>query len=132
MITEQQICDKYLKKYIPYTHKGRDPKTGLDCYGLIKCIYQDAGIELMDVEDYAIDWSRSGEDYFMQNYYRQFDEVPIPHFLDIVLLNRGEVACHAGVVLEGNRFIHCSKAGINIQPLRRWFQRIVGFYRVKI
>lgn len=111
---------------------GRTVEDGLDCYGLIKCIYADAGIKLIDIEDYAINWSRNGGNYFLDNYYKQFEEVVTPHFLDVVLFqNRTGIANHAGIVLEHNRFIHCSKAGINIQKLSKWYPMLVGFYRVK-
>jgi len=132
MISEKMVLDKYLKTPIPFKHMGRDLK-GLDCYGLIKCIYEDAGIELMDLEDYALGWARKGENYFVDNYYKQFEEALTPHFLDVVLFKNSKgVANHAGIVLSENRFIHCSKAGVNVQKLATWFPRLVGFYRVKI
>jgi cell wall-associated NlpC family hydrolase len=131
MINETMVCDKYLKTHIPFKHLGRSVK-GLDCYGLIKCIYADAGIELIDVEDYAVGWSKNGQNFFLDNYYRQFEEAITPHFLDVVLFKNGQgIANHAGVVLSGNRFIHCSKAGVNIQKLVNWFPKLVGFYRIK-
>lgn len=129
---EQDLVKKYLG--VPFKHLGRSPKMGLDCYGLIKCFFGDLGIELIDVEDYKKNWSKDGLNYFLDNYYKQFIEVPVPHPFDVVLFKNDEgVANHAGIVLSGDRFIHTSRVGTVVARLNELnnFKRIVGFYRIK-
>lgn len=132
MMTQEEIIKKYLGT--AYSHRGRKKETGLDCYGLIICIYKDLGLDLLDLIEYEIDWSKNGKNYFIDNYADQWEKVVVNHVYDVVLFrNYLGIANHAGVVLTQNRFIHCCKAGCVIQKLSdpTWKNRIVGFYRHK-
>lgn len=125
---DEEIIQKYLG--IPYKHLGRDPKDGLDCYGLIVCIYRDLGVELIDFDKYMPEWSRSGDNYFAENYHHQWEEVEIPRLFDVVLFqNKEGIANHAGLFLYGGRFIHGCKAGVVIS--RDIGMPVVGYYRFK-
>lgn len=131
-MTEETLIQKYLG--VPYKHLGRDPKEGLDCYGLIMCIYADMEIDLQDFA-YREEWADNGEDYFVDNYALQWTEVVTPHRLDVALFRNSKgVANHAGVVLTGNRFIQSVRStGVVICKLNEkiWYNRLVGFYRYK-
>ncbi len=135
IITSSEVIGRYLG--IPFLHMGRDPKMGLDCYGLIKCVYRDfLGVDLLDIEEYSKYWFLNGEQYFMDNYTTHFDEVKdgIPKLFDVVLFNcsHGE-ANHAGIVLDRMRFIHANRAGVTVNKFtqRYWKDRTVGFFRLK-
>lgn len=128
---EQDIINKYLG--IPYKHGGRT-RLGLDCYGLIIAIYKDLGFTLFDIEHYDKNWSVNGKNYMLENYHRQWRETDNPQFLDVVVLrNSIGILNHGGVMLSGNRFLHCCKAGTTISSLETpmWKKRFVGFYQFK-
>lgn len=132
MITEAQIVKKYLG--IPYIHMGRDPKRGLDCWGLVKCVYADCGINLLDLENYDAQWAAAGKNHFIENCHKQWECIVSPQPLDVVLFAMSEgVVNHAGIVLKDSRFIQTCRAGTVICRLTdiRWYQRIAGFYRYK-
>ena len=131
-MTERDIVKKYLG--VRFKHQGRDVAEGLDCWGLIKAIYADHGIELFDLESYEINWSKTGKNYFLEHYADQWQRVQRPQLMDVVLFKASEaVINHAGLVLDNARFIHASKAGIVVSRLGELqiFKRMAGFYRLK-
>ncbi len=129
---EQQLIDKYLG--IPYVHGG-STLDGLDCWGLLKCVYADLGIRLFDPEcNYTKTWSKEGQHYFHDHYAVDWLSVSDPQPLDAVLfINNNGIANHAGVVLSSGRFIHCCRSGVIVSRLGdvSWQRRIEGFYRLK-
>ncbi len=131
-MTIKFIVEKYLG--IPYRHRGRD-LSGLDCYGLIISIFEDAGISLFDIEEeYTEDWAWKGKNLFIENAYLEWEQVKTPYFLDVVgFVNSKGVVNHAGVMLTSTKFIHTCKAGTVISSLNdyRKKNRIAGFYRHK-
>lgn len=132
-ISDKEIIDKYLP--VRYKHRGRDPRTGLDCYGLIIAIYRDFNISLLDIkEDYDEDWAWEGRNHFIENYHREWERTinPDPYNVVLFLSSKG-VANHGGVILKRGRFIHCAKAGVVVSRLSdpRWKERTEGFYRFR-
>jgi len=130
-MTEKDIITKYLG--ISYKHQGRG-LDGLDCYGLIINIYKDFGISLIDInDDYDKDWSWQGRNYFIENAYRQWQEINKPEFFDVVTFKNGKgIVNHAGVMLDGNRFIHTCKVGTVISKVSDDKKhRLSGYYRFK-
>ncbi len=125
------LTGKYLG--IPYVHKGRT-LDGLDCWGLLKCVYREFGVELFDIEEYSKTWSLTGRDYFKQHYRQDWVMVGLPRFLDAVLfVNSKGIANHAGIVLTNGRFIHCCRQGVIVSRLsdKAWQKNIEGYYRLK-
>lgn len=131
-MTAEQIVKKYLGT--PYRHRGRD-MTGLDCWGLIKLIFQDIGIRLWDIEEeYTPDWSWTGKDHFIENYWREWTPVQKPVIFDGLLFKIGsEHANHAGVSLGENNFIHATKLGVIVSKFgdRKFKGSLIGAYRMK-
>lgn len=130
---EKKLVKKYLG--IPYQHRGRTEE-GLDCWGLLKCVYSDMGVKLFDVEDlkYSKVWGLSGNDYFKEHYTHDWEKVKRCQIFDAVLfVNSRGVANHAGIVLSNRRFIHCCRQGVVISRLSdaSWKGNIEGFYRLK-
>jgi len=82
-MTRQEIVNKYLG--IKYVNMGRD-LSGLDCYGLLMCIYKDFGYDLIDADfKYDKKWQYKGHNYIAENYAKQWDRVDKPKFLDVIL-----------------------------------------------
>lgn len=130
MITEEIINKKYLG--IPYKHHGRTLE-GLDCYGLILKIYNDLGHNLLDINDnYDERWAWKNRNYFIENYYRQWQIVYSPNIFDVVLFKNGlGVANHGGVILSDESFIHTCKVGTVVSRLSQWQHKLEGFYHLK-
>ena len=124
-----------IKKYlgIPFQHLGRNPDKGLDCWGFIKCVYLDAGIALSDLDAYAPDWARRGQNFFLKNYSDQWARVEQPRFMDIVLIRTAGLVNHAGFVLDEAQFIHCCRAGVVVSTIAQFAiaNKIAGYYRFK-
>lgn len=131
MQTVRECIDKYLG--IPYVHLGRTMQ-GLDCYGLIILVYKDLGFELIDLTDYEKNWSLKGNDLFIENYQKQWERVDVSRLFDVVLF-RGtkSVTNHAGIFLEGDRFLHCMEAGVVVGrfSVGGWAERVEGYFRIK-
>jgi cell wall-associated NlpC family hydrolase len=125
------LTGKYLG--IPYVHRGRT-LDGLDCWGLLKCVYREFGVELFDIEEYSKTWSLIGRDYFKQHYQQDWVMAGRPGFLDAVLfVNSKGIANHAGIVLTNGRFIHSCRQGVIVSRLsdKAWRKNIEGYYRLK-
>lgn len=133
MVTEKDIINTFLG--IPYKHRGRD-LSGLDCWGLIKLVYNKLGYTLWDIEEeYTQDWSFKGKNHFIENYHKEWDKVISPNIYDVVLFKNGKgIANHGGIMLLNNRFIHSCRIGTIISRLsnEQWKRRIEGFYRLRI
>lgn len=127
-------ADDIIKKYlgVPFKNKGRD-LDGLDCYGLVKCIYKDFGFDLFDIdEDYDAKWTLRRKNYFLENYAREWVEVERPMFLDVVAMKNFDGAMvHLGVCIGNGKFIHTSKAGTVVCHLSVWKDKVQGYYRRK-
>jgi cell wall-associated NlpC family hydrolase len=132
MMTEQDIITRYLG--VPYKHQGRD-LSGIDCYGLVIAIYADLGIKLFDIEeDYTPDWSWKNKNYFLENAHKDWQEVHMAQILDVATFKNGkDVMNHAGIMLDGDRFISACKMGVVVCRVSapKWQKRFCGFYRYK-
>ena len=133
MVTEQEIINKYLG--VPYLHQGRT-MAGVDCWGMVLLIYKDMGYKLWDIdEDYDKSFNWKSKNYFIENYYREWDKVEIPELFDLIFFKKaGGQVSHAGVLLKRNRFIHTSdKTGTVVTRLLGNLGRyeIEGFYHLR-
>lgn len=130
-MTKETIIKKYLG--VPFKNHGRDPKDGLDCYGLMVAVYADLGIRLYDIsETYDSKWSFKKKNLLLENYWREWQECTDPRFLDVICFdNREGVGYHLGLVLDAQTFLHTSKAGTVVSRTRDWKGKIRGFYRYR-
>jgi cell wall-associated NlpC family hydrolase len=90
------------KKYlgVPYVWGGTDPKTGLDCSGLVQRVYKDLGIDLPRV---AVDQGNAG--------------TTVPNLAaakpgDLLVMNGG---AHIGIFMGNNQYIHAPAPGQNVR-----------------
>lgn len=132
-MTDKQILDKYLK--VPYLLHGRT-LAGSDCWGTVILVYKDLGYKLLDIEeDYNEHWSWKGRNLFIENYYSKWEKVAKPNRLDVVLFKNSKgIACHGGIILRNERFIHTSKKiGTSLIRLydKKIDHKIEGFYHYK-
>ncbi len=127
-MTKQEIIKKYLG--VPFLNCGRSTK-GLDCYGLVKCIYADQGIELYDTEaEYSARWCVKGQNFLIENQHRDWIEIKDPRITDLVCFNNSAgVGYHIGVILDQATFIHTTKAGTVVGRIGDWQTKIRGYYR---
>lgn len=114
---------------VPYVSGGRDPKKGLDCWGLAAELYRRQGIQLptflVDTSDTALcaslfnanrpDWEELPE--------------PVPGCLILLKFIRNPLPSHCGVYLGYGEFIHAEGAAVQIDRLRRWGPRVIGYFR---
>ena len=90
------------KKYlgVPYVWGGTDPKTGLDCSGLVQRVYKDMGINLPRI---AVDQGNAG--------------TTVPNLAaakpgDLLVMHNGG---HIGIYMGNNKYIHAPQPGMNVQ-----------------
>lgn len=119
---------------VPYKHKGRTLKDGLDCYGLILIWYKfKFGIELIDInEDYEKLWAIKGKNYFIENYHKQWIKVSEQKIDEVILYkNKRGIVNHGGICMGNDRFLHACRAGVVINRIcdPQWNKRIDGYYR---
>jgi cell wall-associated NlpC family hydrolase len=126
---------------IPFVSLGRDPATGLDCYGLCRHVLsRHAGIDLPSYADgYAGTSHREA-----QGLARLLDagktlidarEVPAgdARLFDLVLIRMAGQPCHVGVLLQPGLMLHAEDGvGVSLATLQdsRWSRRVMGYYRV--
>jgi len=117
---------------IPFVDQGRDPKTGLDCYGLAKEVFRWHGIDLPEFWISCEDASRInqavGEEKGSGRWIRL--EKPQEPCLIVLRFNNFQWN-HVGVYIGGGKFIHTArKTGVRIERLDHpyWRNRIEGFY----
>lgn len=120
---------------VPFKNNGRDPKSGLDCYGLAMEVFHRFGIEIPEY------WSDYDNCEKISNIIRkekttaywQKTEVPTPPAL--VTIRFGVPAPyvnHTGVYIGDGKFIHTrEKTGVVIENVHSimWKYVIDGYYQ---
>lgn len=129
--------DKYYSKYIgiPYKHLGRDYH-GVDCYGLLILYFKEQfNYDFIDWW-YEPDWSKKGENYFIEKRDQYTQKVSNPRVHDIVMIYtdvQSRVVNHTGIVVEPDKyFIQAVKHGVVLTNLQSpvFSRRIEGYYRI--
>jgi len=146
-MTANNIIDKYLG--VPYVDNGRDPSIGLDCWGLLICILKD----LFDVEFPDLHYKKfstlkkyvksgkSQQPVFTIENKDILNEYDMSKWVysvsdkkcgDIILICPIEnLAIHAGIYLQGDKFIHCTSGdGVVVSDLIHLDNKIEVFYRL--
>jgi probable lipoprotein NlpC len=122
-----------IEKYVgvPYKMNGRSPEEGLDCWGLVKCVYKDLGIWLPSWDarhEPDEDWYKHDP----ERYYRFLLKIGKPIDVsqlkpfDIVYftLIGKDVISHTGVMLDNRRFIHTlQKRNCRVNSLEGFLKR---------
>ncbi|ERT62389.1 C40 family peptidase [Megasphaera vaginalis (ex Srinivasan et al. 2021)] len=114
---------------IPYVSGGRDVRTGLDCWGLAVEIYRRQGLQLppypLDATSAAVTMAafKSG---LPQNWYRL--GTPTPGCLVLIRFIGNPYGSHCGIYLGYGEFIHAYDTAVQIDKIRRWGPRVIGYY----
>lgn len=120
---------------IPYLHEGRDPATGLDCLGLICVFYKRLGIDVPDGdgEPYSRDWFRQDPERYLRGILKHGNPIEPAELraLDFVYFSMGGAVTHAGVMVDGELFIHVLEGGsVCVSRLNSmWRRRLAGARR---
>ncbi len=117
---------KYLG--IPYKENGRD-FNGLDCYGLVKLIYDE---NFKKLPDYVIPFEESLAYQIYIDSKNMFTQLDKPEHGCIVVFSFKPNHIHVGVVIDDNRFIHIlPKKNVVIERLNNffWSKKIIGYYK---
>jgi cell wall-associated NlpC family hydrolase len=90
------------KKYlgVPYVWGGTDPKTGLDCSGLVQRVYKDLGFDLPRV---AVDQGKAGT---------AVANLAVAQPGDLLVMNGGQ---HIGIFMGNNQYIHAPAPGERVR-----------------
>ena len=119
---------------VPFVSRGRDPKTGLDCWGLVMEVGKRFGKNIPDFLVDAHDSKQIGVIHaFVEKDWTKTDH-PQPGAVIGLRLDRAclpDVTQHYGVCLDTRRFIHAME-GVGVVVTRldhRFFRNIIsGFY----
>lgn len=120
----------------PFMNRGRDAKTGLDCYGLVKEVFRRYGHEIpeYDMQYNYDDMCRVNEliSGNVKNYpWKEIKEPKEPCLIAIRFGSPEGVVNHTAVYIGDGRFIHTrERIGVCIDRLSNpaWHRVIVGFY----
>jgi cell wall-associated NlpC family hydrolase len=116
-----QAAVNRLPQRIPWVHHGRDLRKGLDCIGLILCVYQLKGINLADLDlPYGLRDHRRGHCHrLLAQLLTRFDQLPqgaIPQDGDLLLVKVGRMPNHLALFV-GQGLYHMTAQGLCIAPL---------------
>lgn len=114
---------------IPFVDGGRDPRSGLDCWGLVKEAFRRQGCEVPDYHISAIEATDIAEEMKQQEDEWERLDGPRVGCLVLLRLTPGLWANHVGICIGNGRFLHAYlPTGVCIDRLRRWQSRVVGYY----
>lgn len=119
----------------PFVDGGRDPRTGLDCYGLVLEVFRRHGLTL---PDFTVSCDDSPGIHAIVDaeracFRRCEGTPPVPSVVVIKLLSDG-LCNHTGVYVGDGEFLHIMrKRGVTRARLDDvvWRHRIEGIYCVK-
>ena len=120
---------------IPFVDGGRDPATGLDCWGLMMAAFRVFGLE---IPDYKISCFKTPDIYMAAVHESglRWDPVTAPQLGDVVTMaldpDYPGMIQHFGMMIDRERFIHTlQKTGSIVTPVHHPFfkGKITGYLR---
>lgn len=122
---------------IPFANRGRDVKSGLDCYGLVREVYRKNGIELPEYNADYDDKEKINElmDFatHSKSVWRKVEgnNIPVPCVIAMRFNVPKGYVNHAAVYIGAGKFLHIREnAGSCIEKINSpmWKMLIEGFY----
>lgn len=119
----------------PYHHQASRRGIGCDCLGLVRGVWRDLyGTEAPAPPPYSRDWGEAGRREVLLEAFRDALRPADGLALGTVIVFRmmpGALAKHAGILIEGQRFVHAhERRGVIAEPLTRtWARRAVASFR---
>jgi cell wall-associated NlpC family hydrolase len=116
---------------VPYKDFGRDPKKGLDCWGLAMEMYRRQGIELPNNPFDPRDFKVISQQFEFQRTHSHWVPLKAPEEGCLVVIRLADEgwANHCGVYVGYGEFIHAYNTSVVVDRVRRWLPRIAGFYK---
>lgn len=115
---------------VPFRNRGRDPKIGLDCYGLAIEVFRRHGIQLPEFWIHCMDFSAIGKTIEEQRAVWIRVGIELVPSIAVVRFNSNYYN-HVLVNIGHGRFIHTRRnVGVQIERLDDlyWRDRYDGFY----
>jgi cell wall-associated NlpC family hydrolase len=146
MITREDVANAALElQGVKFRHQGRDPKTGLDCCGVLHYILKKFGQPIFDVEGYR---AAPSVRVIRETLGKNFHEIPPDEcgLGDIYLLkvSQGGEPKHSAVIVSTETdiergkepmLLHTLARGFHgrvvIEPVRQWRSLVETGYRLK-
>jgi probable lipoprotein NlpC len=117
---------------IPFADKGRSIE-GADCWGLVVLVLESFEIIVPSYSDkYASSEERELTASIINHQKTKWQKIEFPHPGDVVLFKMGKHLSHAGIFVEGDKFLHMAKddsSMIDDLTKQPWSRRFSGFYR---
>jgi cell wall-associated NlpC family hydrolase len=126
---------------LPAAERGREPSTGLDCWGLVRLVLaREAGIDAPSWEEaYSGFCSVDDARVLIESVHAGWEEIdvtrgdPLQSF-DVLLFNGLRSALHVGVAVDGETFLHVDPfvtltAAVERWRGPKWESRMRGVYR---
>lgn len=121
------IAEARTWKGTPYQHRGRVKGVGVDCGGLLYCVYSPYTQLKPFPKGYAQDWALHQDKEIYLDYIKPYTvEVSTPRIGGMALFKVGRCWSHAAIVTEKRTFIHAwgrTQEGCVIESR-------IGFFRI--
>lgn len=134
MFNAQDVVEK-TREYlgVKWLHTGRSKELGVDCTGLVLCVYNDLGANIEDFTDYGMS---DGWEAMIFHLRREFSKVDNLLPGDIVVFRSPEIFNHVAIMISDTHFIHAYSVPSVMRVVEGeltgyWKQRIRGIYRYK-
>lgn len=114
---------------VRFTPHGRNKEQGFDCYGLAIEVLKRNGITLNDVFYEKIE----NEEEIKRQAFLKTKTIKIDKLEKncIILITVKNEPTHIGIYIGDGLMIHATNNfGVQIEPVRKWYKRIVGLYKV--
>lgn len=142
-MTAPLVAGAWASRYVglPAAERGRDPSTGLDCWGLVRLVLsREAGIDAPSWEDaYAGFCSVEDARGLIDSVRAEWDEIDVPggaqlREFDVLLFKGLRTALHVGVAVDFETFLHVDPfvtltAAVERWRGPKWEARMLGVYR---
>jgi len=118
----------------PYHHQASLRGSGCDCLGLIRGVWREVtGTEPPEPPPYSRDWGEVGRREVLLEALRGVlvpGDGMMPGAVLVFRMMPGALAKHAGILIEGARFVHAhERRGVAAEALTRaWARRVVGVF----
>lgn len=111
---------------IQYKKKGRDPLSGLDCYGLLIEAFKRAG---KTIPEYDSPDSSTGIVALINSEIRLWKKIEEPQ-QGAAALYRVPGLLHCAYLLTKDLLLHSWEpaAGVLVEPREEWDKRLIGYY----